>query len=1224
MTTSRDMLMAAAGAASPQAIVMASSNSPYILAYKWDSTSGFGIKYSDPTTLPTAGAYGIDFSPAGNAAAVTFNASPYIHAYPWSITSGFGTKYSNPAGYSNIPQQTPACLSFAPAGNAIMIGGSSYPYVDAYVWSYASGFGSKYSNPSSAVAAGGSNGVTFSPNGAVAAISTGNAYYVYAYTWSSTSGFGTQYTNPSSWPSGSGQSVDFSPDGNYIFVTTNSSLDVYPWSNATGFGVKFAQPTTLPAGNAVLGRFSPAGDVIAVTSSSSPYVQAYPWNGSGGFGTKYANPTSAIPGGGFGLAFSSSGNALAVGHGTSPFISAYAWNSSTGFGAKYTNPSSLPSATVQGVCFSKTPAAPSAPTGVTASIASTTSAAVYFTAGKPNGSPITSYTVTSSPGGFTASGASSPVTVTGLTTGTAYTFTVTATNSTGTSPASAASNSVTPYAAAVVMNYGTSPYINAYPWFSPTGFGTKFSNPSTLPPSGPYTNIPDTVAFSPRNDAVAISSGSPPYINAYAWSSAGFGTKYSNPSVIPTIGASGISFSPAADAIVMGGGFSPYISAYQWSSSTGFGTKYSDPATLPTNFVYIAKFSPSGKYIAVTQANTAPLLAIYEWSSSTGFGSKYSIPSLAGQNAVLSTAFTPDENYVFGSADSTAPYVFYCSFTRSSLSSATYINSFPGASSSFSVDVSPSGETVFATNTAASSPIIGAWPWSDLSQNGNVYSVPATSPGGAPYSIKASEDSKSVLVGSSSYPYIQGYPWSTATGYGTKYSNPASLPNDTVRGISFTSLPSAPVITAIQATAASSTSASVNAVVNPKGYPVTNYSVISTPGGLTASGSSLPLTVTGLTAGTTYTFTLTATNSLGSTNSTSNPVTPTTWASAALFNGNTGTITMRSVTRSSGGRFVSVGYDSSNVGYWSTSTNGTTWTTPSLFGTWVSTWVFQAEGVAVSPSGRFVAVGTGATSPTAPFQPRFSTSTDGTTWTSPTAFNGTARTDTMKAIACSSAGRFVAVGQAGAGSWGCFTTSTDGTTWTTPADFPAGTGSVFTPFSIAVNSSGRFVAVGYGYVGSGPRLAFSTSTNGTTWTAPALIGLDGSNYGPKGYLNGIAVNSSGKFVAVGYSDAGNARPIYTTSNSGTSWTQPAIMTTISETNLPLRGIAVNSAGQFMAVGTSGQYAVSNDGVSWMTPSSVETPTVGYYYAVTSTSTDKFLAVGLRYSPSQAPVFTVSS
>ncbi len=61
------------------------------------------------------------------------------------------------------------------------------------------------------------------------------------------------------------------------------------------------------------------------------------------------------------------------------------------------------------------------------------------------GDPITSYTATSSPGGFTATCAASPCTVTGLTNGTAYTFTVTATNSAKlTSTASSPSSAVTP------------------------------------------------------------------------------------------------------------------------------------------------------------------------------------------------------------------------------------------------------------------------------------------------------------------------------------------------------------------------------------------------------------------------------------------------------------------------------------------------------------------------------------------------------------------------------------------------------------------------------------------------------------------------------------------------------------------------------------------------------------------------------------------------------------
>jgi hypothetical protein len=67
---------------------------------------------------------------------------------------------------------------------------------------------------------------------------------------------------------------------------------------------------------------------------------------------------------------------------------------------------------------------------------------VAFTAAATGGTP-SSYTATSTPGGFTASGAGSPLTVTGLQSATSYTFAVTGTNATATGAASAASSSIT-------------------------------------------------------------------------------------------------------------------------------------------------------------------------------------------------------------------------------------------------------------------------------------------------------------------------------------------------------------------------------------------------------------------------------------------------------------------------------------------------------------------------------------------------------------------------------------------------------------------------------------------------------------------------------------------------------------------------------------------------------------------------------------------------------------
>ena len=111
-----------------------------------------------------------------------------------------------------------------------------------------------------------------------------------------------------------------------------------------------------------------------------------------------------------------------------------------------------PASTASNPVTPTAPTAPAAPTGVTAT-AGAGSAQVSWTASSTGGSPITSYTVTP----FIGATAQTPITVTGtppatsttvsgLTNGTAYTFTVSATNAIGTGPASAPSNPVTPAA----------------------------------------------------------------------------------------------------------------------------------------------------------------------------------------------------------------------------------------------------------------------------------------------------------------------------------------------------------------------------------------------------------------------------------------------------------------------------------------------------------------------------------------------------------------------------------------------------------------------------------------------------------------------------------------------------------------------------------------------------------------------------------------------------------
>ena len=88
---------------------------------------------------------------------------------------------------------------------------------------------------------------------------------------------------------------------------------------------------------------------------------------------------------------------------------------------------------------------PTAPTAISGRGENGQVAVTFSGATVPAGKPaITSYTVTASPGGATVTGAASPLTVTGLTNGDNYTFTVVATNADGNSPASITSAAVMP------------------------------------------------------------------------------------------------------------------------------------------------------------------------------------------------------------------------------------------------------------------------------------------------------------------------------------------------------------------------------------------------------------------------------------------------------------------------------------------------------------------------------------------------------------------------------------------------------------------------------------------------------------------------------------------------------------------------------------------------------------------------------------------------------------
>jgi hypothetical protein len=272
------------------------------------------------------------------------------------------------------------------------------------------------------------------------------------------------------------------------------------------------------------------------------------------------------------------------------------------------------------------------------------------------------------------------------------------------------------------------------------------------------------------------------------------------------------------------------------------------------------------------------------------------------------------------------------------------------------------------------------------------------------------------------------------------------------------------------------------------------------------------------------------------------------------------------------GTFVAV----NGTGYAMTSSDGVTWTTPSLTPA-VSSQVLDFRCVAYGEpggSGLFVASGLGGGDKTK----RMATSPDGVTWTRRT----TPDYFTNYYGAAWGNGTFVVVGQQFSAAAACLT-STDGITWSPQS---------------GLNTSYSYNAVTYGnskFVAVGPSSIIMTSTDAVTWTqatAPA-----------SGKTLHSVTWSGDKFVAVG------AGGTVWTSSDGTTWAAQSLSS-------PMSGQDWNAvtfgSGVYVAVSTNGttQQAMSSiDGISWAPGTTNATST---WYGLAHGGS-RFVAVGGSYS-----------
>ena len=528
-------------------------------------------------------------------------------------------------------------------------------------------------------------------------------------------------------------------------------------------------------------------------------------------------------------------------------------------------------------------------------------ATVSFSAPSSNGgAPITSYTVTSHPGGFTATGASSPITVSGLADGTAYTFTVTATNAAGSSPASALSGSATPTGiasapsiASVTTGNGTATVTITPP--SNTG-GLALSYTVTSYPGGiTATGTGTTLSLTGLTDGVSYTF-SVTATNADGTSTASAASS----SVVPTSTPG----APTVTGVMAGGGqavvaFTPPsntgglpITAYTVTSSPGGFT-----ATGTISPITVSGLTNGVSYTFSVTATNA------DGAGAASAASIASTPS-APPSAPSVTTVTP------GNGQATVAFTAPANTGGLPINSYTVISSPGGATATGSgspITVMGLTEGVSYTFSVTANNADGA----SAASASSAAVVPSAIPSSASIASVVTSDGQATvtitppaITGGLPLTYtvssIPGGITTTGTGPtltlsgltdGVPYAFTVTASNaDGSSAVSAASTPVTPTAPPSAPTVTSVTTGNGSAVVafaapsNTGGLAITSYTVTSSPAGLTATGTSSPITVPGLTNGVSYTFAVTATNAdgAGAASTSSSAITPTAPPSAPV------------------------------------------------------------------------------------------------------------------------------------------------------------------------------------------------------------------------------------------------------------------------------------------------------------------------------------------------------
>lgn len=455
-------------------------------------------------------------------------------------------------------------------------------------------------------------------------------------------------------------------------------------------------------------------------------------------------------------------------------------------------------------------------TAPTTNTGPTGSAIVNYSAPADNGGAvITSYTAVSTPGGITGSvstAASGTVTVTGLTKGTAYTFVVFATNRVGNSANSNTSLSITPLTVPAAPTIGTSTAIGpnsaTVTFTAPTDTGgTVITNYVAWISNGGEGDIsqPSQTITSPGVITVfGLAKGTGYNFVVYAFNSIGQGASSSLSNTITTWtepGTPAIGVATEVNATTATIAFSPFGSG---------GT----PIIDFTATAYI-----NGIATAITATGVSSPITVTGLTQGTTYTFR-----VTARNSVGSSPASGASNTVQPAdrpSKPTAPTVSTSTtYTADGRVTITFTAPYDGGTTILDYSFVSSPATTTRTVTQA---------------------------GGGTYLFTG-------LVKGTAYTF--SYAARNRIGLGTYSDASASITPLTV--------PSAPGIgTALRFDATSVTVAYSDSSDNG-GTPITSYTATSTPGGITGSGLTSPILVSGLTKGQSYTFTVRANNSRGS------------------------------------------------------------------------------------------------------------------------------------------------------------------------------------------------------------------------------------------------------------------------------------------------------------------------------------------------------------------------